>query len=103
MKDFIKADNTYDEIQDEYVSSNKEQSIPDQTTDDKSEQPKVSEVDITIDFDALLNRNKDVIGWLYCPDTDVNYPVVQGRILIYDLPPSDEGGGFCGAKDGGRE
>lgn len=31
-----------------------------------------------IDFDELETINSDVIGWLYCPDTAINYPVVQG-------------------------
>lgn len=63
--DYNKAGNTYEEIQDEYVATNKEESKPEPL--------------ITIDFDALLNRNKDITGWLYCPDTIINYPVVQGE------------------------
>ena len=31
-----------------------------------------------VDFDTLQSINPDVIGWLYGPDTGVNYPVVQG-------------------------
>lgn len=31
-----------------------------------------------IDWDALESVNPDVIGWIYCPDTPINYPVVQG-------------------------
>jgi len=77
--DYGKADNTYNEIQDEYVAVNETQSIP-ETTQGSDEQPqKATEPPITIDFDALLNRNKDVIGWLYCPDTVINYPVAQGE------------------------
>ena len=34
---------------------------------------------ITIDFDALCARNPDIIGWIYCPDTAINYPVLQGK------------------------
>lgn len=32
---------------------------------------------IQVDFDALCAENPDVIGWLYCPDTPIHYPVVQ--------------------------
>lgn len=38
-----------------------------------------SQVPISIDFDALKQENSDIIGWIYCPDTPINYPVVQGK------------------------
>ena len=33
---------------------------------------------ITVDFASLKAKNPDVVGWLYCEDTPINYPVVQG-------------------------
>lgn len=32
---------------------------------------------LTIDFQSLLNTNKDCIAWLHVPGTKINYPVVQ--------------------------
>lgn len=32
---------------------------------------------ITVDFQSLKERNKDVVGWLYQKDTVINYPVVK--------------------------
>lgn len=32
---------------------------------------------ISVDFEALQERNPDVVAWLYCPDTPIHYPVVQ--------------------------
>lgn len=29
-----------------------------------------------VDFSALHQINEQVVGWLYCPDTPINYPVV---------------------------
>ena len=40
---------------------------------------------ITVDFDALREVNSDVIAWIYCPDTQINYPVVQGPDNDYYL------------------
>ncbi len=36
-------------------------------------------VPIKVDFDALLKKNPDIVGWLYCEGTVINYPVVQGK------------------------
>lgn len=36
-------------------------------------------VPIEVDFDKLLAKNKDVAGWIYCPKTVVNYPVMHGE------------------------
>ncbi len=37
----------------------------------------VSEVPLQIDWELLRQTNADIIGWLYCPDSPINYPVVQ--------------------------
>ena len=31
-----------------------------------------------VDFESLLQVNRDVVGWLYIEGTNINYPVVQG-------------------------
>jgi len=38
-----------------------------------------------INFKALQAVNPDVIGWIYSPDTTINYPVVQGDDNAYYL------------------
>ena len=40
---------------------------------------------ITVNFDLLQQKNKDVVGWLYCEDTLLNYPVAQAANNDYYL------------------
>ncbi len=49
---------------------------PGATPEPEQEQPK-SEVPITVDWNYLRTVNTDIIAWLYCPDTRINYPVMQ--------------------------
>ena len=44
-----------------------------------------SEVPITVDFAGLKAQCADVVGWLYCEGTVINYPVVQADDNNYYL------------------
>ena len=50
---------------------------PGQTgTDGQSDAPDLAP--IAVDFRSLTNVGENVIGWIYCEDTVINYPVVCG-------------------------
>lgn len=40
---------------------------------------------ITVDFAELLAENPDVVAWVYCPDTQINFPVAQSSDNKYYL------------------
>ena len=68
----------YDGIAEDYAVTAPAQP-PEQAADSVETAP------IAVDFDALLDTCGDVVGWLYCEDTPVNYPVVQGKDNNYYL------------------
>lgn len=40
---------------------------------------------ISVDFDALWELNDDIVAWIYCANTKINYPVVQASDNDYYL------------------
>ena len=66
------ADKTYASLQNRFVT-HVERDLPDATPEYKTQAP------IHVDFAALKQECPDIVGWLYCPDTVINYPVVQGK------------------------
>ena len=74
----------------DYFKSSKEDkdytnTIIGDSVDIKKDNNKKEEVDINdpnkcpinVDFKTLLKENDDVIAWIYSPNTEINYPVVQ--------------------------
>lgn len=47
-------------------------------TDAQTQAPPEAPPPITVDFDTLCATYPDVVGWIYCPDTPIDYAVMQG-------------------------
>ena len=69
------ADNVNASMQERFVQTNEVENEP--TNEEEGEEK--NQVPIRIDFDALIQENNDIIGWIYCPNTPINYPVVKGE------------------------
>lgn len=84
---YHQADVLYDDLQDRYVThvappaKQPEQSSSVPSGEPPSEpaepEPEPEWAPISVNFEALLAENSDVVGWLYCEGTPINYPVVQ--------------------------
>ena len=80
---YHQAEKEYDNLSAQYVTaaSAEVQTEPTPTpeaTQAPQESPQVSSGPIQVDFAALQARNNEVIGWIYSPNTKINYPVVKG-------------------------
>lgn len=60
-------------------------SIPEQEPEADAEQFPSETAPIEVDFEVLWETNMDVVGWIYCEDTPINFPVVQAEDNDYYL------------------
>ncbi|HHU23253.1 MAG TPA: class B sortase [Clostridiales bacterium] len=94
MQEYKEGVDVYEELNLNYVSTpdvSPETEVP--TADSPSvgedpapaETPVVISAPVTVDFDSLLSINPDVVGWLYCENTEINLPVAQADDNFYYL------------------
>ena len=53
--------------------------------DSPDDTPKGDPELIDVDFESLYELNEDVIAWIYCANTKINYPIVQANDNDYYL------------------
>ena len=58
---YKQASDSYQKIEKQYIKEKDSSGVP------------------TIDFNALAQTNPDIVGWIYAPGTNINYPVVQTK------------------------
>ena len=74
LKDNKQADNAYTDIAENAIIEKM------QEDSESSDEALVNKEEFTlfdIDFEKLKKQNKDTIGWIYLPDSPINYPVLQ--------------------------
>ncbi len=73
-----KSANMLKEITDASIIDTKTIEIPVTEESSEEEQPKTIQIQTyELDFDKLFAVNKATIGWIYVPNTSINYPVAQ--------------------------
>ena len=71
------TDKLYEESASKFTAETGKEGSSEDTGKDSKED--TEGVPITVDFAALQSVNSDVVGWIYCEGTAVNYPVLQGE------------------------
>lgn len=85
LSGYRKAERSYLSLQQRYTSQPESQAPNLRKTEETFPEEAASPLPISVDFPQLMAENGDIVGWLYCPDTPINYPVVQGKDNDYYL------------------
>lgn len=72
-------------VKDPAPQSSNLDSITEQESEADAEQLPMETAPIEVDFEVLWETNEDVVGWIYCEDTPINFPIVQAEDNDYYL------------------
>jgi len=87
MHEYKVSERRYDNVANSAISTAAPTAsmAPFEAQPEQEPQPQVETSPINVDFDNLLEQCKDIVGWIYCEDTVINYPMVRGNDNDYYL------------------
>jgi sortase B len=86
---YAKGDQTYEQIISQVITE--DNSVKTKTLEQSNITSGNVNSDHMVDFTALKAINSDSIGWLYCPDTVIDYPVMEADDYSYYLDHLPDG------------
>ena len=77
-REYEDGTSAYEELDDVYTTILPPSTKPQMQENDK---PQIVQetAPITVDFESLTAQYPDVVAWIYCPDTIIDYPIMQAK------------------------
>jgi sortase B len=89
---YAQGDRAYEQIVGQVISDNDSPEVAKVSENDQAAQSEQFDVpNLTVDFSALKTINADSIGWLYCPNTVIDYPIMAADDYTYYLSHLPDG------------
>ncbi len=83
LSEYKKGESSYEALTEEYTDKYTFNVVD--VEDNLNEEKRVETAPITVSFSELTAQYRDVVGWLYCEGTEINYPIVQSSDNDYYL------------------
>lgn len=83
--EYAESDEAYSGLEDYVSFTASTPGAEESDGEQQTETPQAQYGTPSVDFAALSRINQDIVGWLYCDGTQINYPVVQGNDDEYYL------------------
>lgn len=82
----------YKQGQDIYEAAAEQVILPEKPAAEEEPDGPAAPVPPSIDFDLLSSISPDSVGWIWIPDSEISYPLVQGRDNQFYLTRTYDGG-----------